>query len=376
MTSNYTDVCFFLPNLSEGGVQRAVVNLAYAFIEQDLKVDIVLDRVTGSFVKQIPTNCRIVDLKAPRLRNSVSTLISYLRKDQPRGLLSFMHYHDEIAVLAKRLSGVSTKIAVVTQNTLLGIPRPPLKNLPGFLGLTPYYPHSLIKLFYPRADAVCACSQGVAQDVAQISGLPVEKIKVIYNPIVTPALIEKAKEPVDHFWFKAGEPPVILGVGRLTKQKDFPTLIHAFAQVRKQQNARLMILGTGPNKSQLEALTDELGIGNDVVTLPGFVDNPYAYMARAKVFVLSSAWEGFGNVLVEAMAVGTPVISTDCPSGPSEILADGKYGYLTPVGDAQAIAEAILKVLSGNYKRVDSNWLNQFSIQNSAQKYLEAFSLT
>ena len=374
MASNYTDICFFLPNLSEGGVQRAVINLAHAFIEQDLKVDIVLDRVTGSFVKQIPTNCRIVDLEAPRLRNAVPTLISYLRKDRPRGLLSFMHYHDEIAVLAKQLSGVSTKIAVVTQNTLLGIPRPPLKSLPGFLGLTPYYPHTLIKLFYPRADAVCACSQGVAQDVAQISGLPVEKIKVIYNPIVTPALIEKAKEPVEHPWFKAGEPPVILSVGRLTKQKDFPTLIHAFAQVRKQQNARLMILGTGPNKSQLEALTFELGIENEVA-LPGFVDNPYAYMARANVFVLSSAWEGFGNVLVEALAVGTPVISTNC-SGPAEILDNGKYGFLTPVGDSNAIAEAILEVISGNYKRVDSTWLQEFSISASAQKYLKAIGLT
>ncbi|MEA5497268.1 glycosyltransferase [Limnoraphis robusta Tam1] len=375
MTSNRTDVCFFLPNLGEGGIQRTAINLADSFVNKGLKVDFVLDRVTGPFVKQIPDGSRMIDLKYPRLRTSVYSLISYLKREQPKALISYTHYHDEIAILAKRLSGVSTKIAVSTQNTLLGTPRPPIQNLPGFLGITPYYPHTLIKLFYPWADAVLASSGGVAQDVAQISGLPLEQIKVIYNPIVTPKLLERAKEPVDHPWFKTGEPPVILGVGRLTKQKDFETLIQAFYQVRKQQNARLMILGTGLAQARLQSLLHQLGVENDV-NLQGFVENPYAYMARAKLFVLSSAWEGFGNVLVEAMAVGTPVISTDCQSGLAEILDHGKYGFLTPVGDYKAMAEEILKVLSGRYKLVDATWLNQFSIENSAQKYLEALSQT
>ncbi len=375
MTANRADVCFFLPNLNEGGIQRTAVNLADYFVDQGLKVDFLLDRVIGPFVKQVPNCSQIIDFKSPRLRDSVSALISYLKREQPKALISYTHYHDEIAILAKHLSGVSTKIAVSTQNTLLGIPRPPLQNLPGFLGLTPYYPHTLIKLFYTWADVVLASSEGVAQDVAKISALPFEKIQVIYNPIVTPKLLEKAQEPVEHPWFQTGEPPVILGVGRLTKQKSFETLIQAFYQVLKQVKARLIILGTGPDQAKLQSLLYKLSLENEV-SLQGFVENPYAYMTRAKVFVLSSAWEGFGNVLVEAMAVGTPVISTDCQSGPSEILADGKYGYLTPVGDSPAIAEAILQVLYGNYKRVDSNWLNQFSIQNSAQKYLEALSLT
>ncbi|NLO89188.1 MAG: glycosyltransferase, partial [Clostridia bacterium] len=188
--------------------------------------------------------------------------------------------------------------------------------------------------------AVVAVSQGVADDLVKTTGLMRELIKVIYNPIVTPELLEKAKESIGHPWFKPGQPPVILSAGRLTAAKDFPTLIHAFARVRAERLARLMILGEGEERPNLESLVRELGLESDV-SMPEFVENPYAYMARAAVFVLSSAWEGFGNVLVEAMAVGTPVVSTDCPSGPAEILEGGKWGKLVPVGDVEKLAKAL-----------------------------------
>jgi glycosyltransferase involved in cell wall biosynthesis len=204
-----------------------------------------------------------------------------------------------------------------------------------------------------------------------------EKIKVIYNPVITPELFARAEEPLDHPWFRPGEPPVVLGVGRLTQAKDFPTLIRAFALVRKERPARLMILGEGEERPKLEALVRELRLEEDVA-LPGFVDNPYKYMKRAAVFVLSSRWEGFGIVLVEAMALGTPVVATDCPSGPAEILENGKWGRLVPPGDPEALAKAILDTLEGGVSRVKAttNVQKRFSMIAIVEQYLKVLGVS
>jgi glycosyltransferase involved in cell wall biosynthesis len=198
----------------------------------------------------------------------------------------------------------------------------------------------LIRRFYPWANSIVAVSKGVADDLAQTAGLPRERIQVIYNPVVTPELREKAQTPLDHPWFKPGQPPVLLAVGRMSPQKDFPTLIRAFARVRQTRPAKLLILGEGKERPGLETLVRQLGLGQDV-SLPGFVTNPYPYMARTSLFVLSSRWEGLPGVLIEALYCGAPIIATDCPSGPTEILADGRYGQLVPVGDVTALARAI-----------------------------------
>ncbi len=228
---------------------------------------------------------------------------------------------------------------------------------------------NFIRIFYPWADEIVTVSNGVADDFASITGLRRERIQVIYNPVVTPEILEKAEEPLNHPWFTPGEPPVILSVGRLAKQKDYPTLIRAFALVHRECPARLMILGEGEERPKLEALIQELGLDDDV-SLPGFVDNPYAYMSRAAVFVLSSAWEGFGNVLVEAMAVGTPVVATDCPSGPAEILGGGKWGKLVPVGDIEKIAKAIIETLEDLNRPDVTKRAQDFGIEKLVQNYL------
>jgi glycosyltransferase involved in cell wall biosynthesis len=228
----------------------------------------------------------------------------------------------------------------------------------------------LVGHFYRWADAITACSDGVADDLAATSGLPRDLITTIYNPVVNPALLEKAEEQPDHPWLAQGEPPVILGVGRLRPQKDFETLIRAFAALRRRRPARLLILGTGPEQERLESLVRELDLQRDV-ELAGFRQNATAYMSRAALFALSSAWEGLPTVIIEALACGCPVVSTDCVSGPSEILEGGRYGRLAPVGDAPALAEAMERTLA---EPPSAELLRQrswdFSNERAARRYL------
>jgi glycosyltransferase involved in cell wall biosynthesis len=202
----------------------------------------------------------------------------------------------------------------------------------------------LARHFYPLADACVGVSGGVADDLSDLIGMSREKIVAVKNPVVTAELASRAAEPVDHPWFEAGAPPVVLAAGRLTAQKDYPTLLRAVDLVRRTRPIRLLILGSGPERESLTALADALQL-DDLVEFHGFAENPYAFMARASVFVLASAWEGSPNALVEAMACGCPVVSTDCPSGPAEILDDTRYGKLVPVGDSDALSRAIAELL-------------------------------
>ena len=361
------DIALFLRGLYGGGAERIFLTLAEGFLERGLKVDLVLARAEGPYLEQVHPHVRIVDLQAQWMPSSLPKLVKYLRQNRPSNLLAALHYPCEIALWAKRLAGVSTRIIVSEHNTLsLEAARIPQMSV----RFTPL----AARLFYPWADEIVAVSQGVATDLAQVTRLPADRIQVIYNPVIVPELLTLAKEPVDHAWFQPGEPPVILGIGRLHPQKDFPTLIHAFAQARQVRSARLMILGDGPERERLTALIEEMGLADDI-TLLGFVQNPYAYMAKASAFVLSSLYEGLPTVLIEAMAVGIPVISTNCKSGPTEILAQGKYGFLAPVGDSKAISEAILSVLGGHSQPIEPSWLDRFTAETCVQKYLNILNI-
>jgi len=360
-------IALFLPSLRGGGAERVMVNLARGFSKCGLAVDLVLVKAEGPYLSQVPPEVRVVDLSASRVLASLPSLTSYLRRERPKALLSALDHANVVALWAQKIAKVPSRVVVSVHST----PSQAAANAKSLKArLMPLW----IRSFYPWAHAVVAVSQGVAEDLVRITGIPKEKVRVIYNPVVTPELFAKAEEPLEHPWFAPGEPPVVLGVGRLTAAKDFTTLIRAFALVRRECRARLMILGEGEERPKLEALVRELDLEDDVA-LPGFVENPYKYMKRAGVLVLSSAWEGFGNVLVEAMALGTPVVSTDCPNGPAEILEGGKWGKLVPVGDVEALARAILVGMDEKRGRGTEGAM-RFYLEKIIEEYREVLRVT
>ena len=356
-------VALFLPSLRGGGAERVMINLARGFSEQGLKVDLVLAKAEGPYLCQVPPEVRVIDLHSDRVLRSLPELARYMGRERPEAILSALNHANVVTIWASKLSRVPCRVVVSVHGTLS-------PSIAYDAGLRRRLIPNLIGIFYPWADEIVAVSSGVADDLSKITGLQRERIQVIYNPVVGPELLEKAKEALNHPWFAPGEPPVILSVGRLTKQKDYSTLIRAFALVRQEHPARLMILGEGEERPKLEALVRELGLDDDV-SLPGFVDNPYAYMARSAVFVLSSVWEGLPNVLIEAMAVGTPVVSTDCPSGPAEILERGEWGRLVPIGDVEEMATAIIATLNDPNHPDVSKRAQHFGVEKSVQAYLE-----
>jgi len=350
-------IAFFLPSVRGGGAQRVIVNLVQGITERGLPVDLVLTAAEGAFLDQLPPAVRLVDLRAGRLFRSLVPLTRYLRRERPRALISSMSHANLIALWAARLARRATPVVVTVHNTL--------SETTMAAGLGPH----LLRTFYPWASWVVAVSRGAADDLARTSGLPLDRVRVVYNPVITPAIMALARQAPDHPWFAPGEPPVILGVGRLTRQKDFPTLIRAFAELRRRRPGRLIILGEGEDRSGLEALAGELGVANDVA-LPGFRENAMAYMAGSAIFVLSSAWEGLPTVLIEALAAGARVVSTDCPSGPREILQGGRLGALVPVGDVPALTGAMIDALDRPADALPPDALTPFTRDAAVDHYL------
>jgi len=362
------NVAIFLPGLDGGGAERVMLNLSRGFVAQGIKVDLVLVRAEGPYLSQVPSQVRIVSLGNRRMLLSLPALVRYLRSQRPTAMLCGQDDINVVALWMRQLARVPTRMVVSVHNHLS---RESQYTTKFKRRLIPY----LVRWFYSWADAIVAVSRGVAEDLVDL-GLPKDLIEVIYNPIVTPEMAEKVREPLAHPWFSPNQPPVILGVGRLEQQKDFPNLIRAFAQVQQQCPARLMILGEGSERKYLENLVQELQLTQSVA-FPGFVDNPYAYMAQASVCVLSSIWEGFGNVLVEAMAAGTPVVSTDCESGPAEILADGKYGKLVAVGDTGGLAAAIASTLATPQNAATLRYrATDFSVEKALAQYMQVLQLS
>jgi glycosyltransferase involved in cell wall biosynthesis len=330
-------IAFFLPSLRAGGAERVVVSLAQGIAERGLPLDVVLAAAEGAFLDQLPAAVRVVDLRAGRVLRSFGPLVGYLRRERPRVLVPTQSHANLVALWAAKLAGRGTPVVVTEHTTFSHATR--AHPMRGRLW------SPLLRTFYPWAASIVAVSRAAADDLAATTGVPRDRIEVIYNPVISSGTLAFARQAPDHPWLRPGQPPVVLGVGRLTAPKDFGTLIRGFAEVRRHCPARLIILGEGEERAALEAVVREVGLTDNEIALPGYRENPLAYMAASAVFVLSSAWEGLPTVLIEALAVGAKVVSTDCRSGPREILQGGRLGALVPVGDPAALAGAILDAL-------------------------------
>jgi len=392
-----TRIALLLPALTTGGVERSTFLLAAGLLARGLAVDLVTYKPEGEMRAELPAGIRLVPLRAcsslmarlkalaadpagisvllrpvlavrrvPNAYRYLPALTQYLHATRPAALITAFPFENLLGIAARRLAGSATRLIVTERNTPTRTTREGVKWKRRFL------PPLLLRQ-YPMADSVVAVSHGVADGLAAVTGLPRHRIRTIYNPVVNPAMLAKAAEPTPHPWLEPDQPPVVMGVGRLVPQKDFPTLVRAFARVRAERPARLLIVGPGSTDPQvvLRTLAPALDCANDM-DLPGSSLNPFAYMARAGVFVLSSQHEGLPGVLIQALACGCPVVSTDCPSGPAEILDGGRYGALVPVGDYAAMAEAILATLAHPPERsVLAARGAEFSIDRAVEGYLE-----
>jgi len=361
--STRTDVAIYLPSLGGGGAERVTVLLANEFAARGLTVDLVVSSEEGPYREQISKEVRLINLQAGRVLASLPALIRYLKNKKPRAILSALNHANITVLLACMLARVTSRVVVAEHST-------PSSAAVQHRALTAAVLRILMRLTYPKADQIVAVSGGVSADLIRFLNLPEKKVKIIYNPVIFPAIFEMSRQAVLDPWLEKEDSPVILAVGRLTRAKDFPNLVEAFALVRKEFPCRLAILGEGELRFELEELIRNLGL-KESAHMPGFVKNPYAWMRRASIFVLSSAWEGLPTVLIEAMACGTPVVSTDCPSGPREILADGMFGTLVPVASPVQLSHAILSTLKQQQMENSFEHLSKFHVKHASERYLE-----
>jgi glycosyltransferase involved in cell wall biosynthesis len=328
-------LALFLPTLDDGGAERVMLQLAASFSARGRSVDLVVAVPGGPLDAQVPSGPRVVSLDASRTILALPALIRYLRRERPVVLLSTLEHANVLAVGAGAFARTGVPIVLREANVLL----PAVE-----LGRQARLVRGLMRHAYRAAHRIVAVSHGVAASLTEELGLEAGRIRTIYNPIVTAALHEKAAAPLEDPWFAPGAPPVVLGVGRLVPQKDFSTLLRAFAQLRAGREARLVILGEGPERRPLEQLARELSVAADV-KLPGYDHNPFRYMSRASVFVLSSLYEGLPGALIQAMACGCRVISTDGAGGAREVLDNGTIGPLVPSREPAALARGISALL-------------------------------
>ncbi len=325
-------VVLYIPDLSAGGAERVALNLLEALPGPGLHVSLLVNRMDGPLLEQLPPGAEVVSLGASCTLAAFWPLVRFLRRERPDAVVAFLSFNNVMAVWANLVAGRPSRVVTTIHAPLsfetAARPSPQFRLVPW-----------LYRATLPRAAAVVAVSRGVGADLCRTLSRDIG-FSVIHNPVVTPRLLALAQREVDHPWFAPGQDPVILSVGRLHECKDPRLLVEAFALLPAASRARLVMFGDGPLRSELEGLIAQRGLAGRAVLLGG-TSNPWRFMARARVLVLTSRHEGFGNVLVEAMATGLPVVSTDCPYGPTEILGGGQWGRLVPVGDAAALASAM-----------------------------------
>lgn len=356
----------YMPGLGGGGVERFRLLLASSFMEAGYSVTFLLHTTEGELTNSVPPGVKVVSLECRRTLTALMPMVRFLRQEKPDILLSSLGHNNIMAIWTRALARVPTRV-VVTQHNALSVEHVQGQELK-------YWLLPLVsRLFLRFADGIVAVSKGVADDLAAITHVPRRRVTVAYNPVVAEDFDGQTEEPIMHPWLDGEGPPVILGVGRFVEQKDFATLIAAFAALVKKKDARLILLGEGPLRDELRMQAQQLGVA-DRVDMPGFYKNPLPFIRRAAILALSSRFEGFGNVLVEALACGTQVVSTDCTFGPAEILAHGEYGRLVPVGDAPAMAEALEAAFAQPFPEDTLRARgHEFTVERAAHIYLDLF---
>ena len=358
-------VAFFIRSMQGGGAQRAMVRLAGGFAEAGYAVEVLTLEPEGSFRSELSPAVTLTPLGSKRIFGAIPALAHYMRRSSPDVMMVTEPACNIAVIVAKLLSGGTTRV-LIREGLFpsVAVRESPHKATRLAYKFAPY--------LYRHADVIVAVAGDMAADLARFARLDRDRVTTIaVNPVVTPALKEAAAIKPDHPWFD-DDIPVIVGVGRLDRQKDFLTLLKAFERVRQVRSCRLLIVGEGPLRGALETAQAASAYSSDI-DMPGFVAKPFSYMSHADVFVLSSRYEGLPNALIEALACGAPVVSTDCPSGPREILDNGRFGRLTPVGDDAAMAQAVLATLDQPVDRTVSKARGlDFSIGNSTALYIQA----
>ena len=361
-------VMFFLPSLGGGGAERTVIQLANSFAEQGLKIHLGVCDLNGDKAKLLPevsSKIELVNFNCGRVMNSITPLKIKMKAEQYDCLVATQTHTNIVAGIAKKLAGVATRLIFREVST-------PSKNMK-LQGIAKFVLKILVNWTYPMAQQVVCVSKGVEADFREYYAYKNNNLSTIYNPVLDDAYFEKLKAPVTHRFFN-NDHKVILAVGRLTEAKNFGFLIRSFKALHNQHpETRLLILGEGELRTEFEALVAELGL-NDVVDLPGFDANPYAYFKYASLFVLSSNWEGLPGVLIQALASKVKVVSTNCPSGPMEILEHSKFGLLVECNDQAGLTQAMQQAIFADYVQYQEadfeSHIQQFHKQTVLKQYL------
>ena len=322
-------IALYMNDMSGGGVERVKIQLLSAFRRRGHDVTMLLHSERGELAALIPPDVKKRVFNTSRTLYDFWPLVRFLRAQRPDILISSLDHNNVMATLACLASMTHTRVIICQHNALSAEAR--------LLGWKYQIIPAIYRVLSPALAGIVAVSKGVADDLSICCGIRRDRVTVIYNPVINEEFYARAAEPCSHPWLSQNTEPVFVTAGRLVDQKDHQMLLDAFASYRAERPGRLLILGTGPNEQQLKARARALSIESDVEFM-GFQHNPLPYIREADAFLLSSQHEGLGNVLIEALGCGTPVISTDCPHGPNEILMGGKYGELVAVGDSAAMA--------------------------------------
>lgn len=361
------DAILFITQYGAGGVERMMVQTARALAERGLRVALVLASREGAYLDALPTAVEQIILDPDRLEAELAALLA---ERQPVTAVSAKLGDDRTLIDARDRAGVATRVFF-----RVGNPLGYRLQARGITFLGRWLKLRRMRALYRRADGCIAVSKGIRDDLREQLAVPESRIQVLPNPVITPELYQRAAEDPEHPWLRFGEPPVVLGVGALRQQKDFATLLHAFAGVRQNRSCRLIILGEGRQRERLTQLADQLGIAADV-DLAGWQGNAHAWMARASVFALSSRWEGTANVIIEAAALGVPIVAADCHYGPREVLQDGRYGELVPTQDPIALGRGIERMLDQPPARDHIRLAAEpYRMDESARRYARALGL-